>query len=129
MEVNSMTIDYQARLNALLENLNQKEVDLAIVTSPANVFYFTGFNSDPHERFMALIVDNRNKEFTLFVPALDKEIAATESFVKNIIPISDEESPFSKLKSKLGTDVKSIGLEMNVVSMLRHNQLQATFPG
>ncbi|MFA1820978.1 M24 family metallopeptidase [Virgibacillus oceani] len=124
-----MTIDYQVRLNALLENLNQKELDLAIVTSPANVFYFTGFHSDPHERFMALIVDNWNKEFTLFVPALDKEIAATESFVKNIIPISDEESPFSKLKSELGKVVKrNIGLEMNVVSMLRHNQLQATFP-
>lgn len=124
----SMTIDYQSRLNVLLESLDQSKLDLAIVTSPASVFYFTGFNSDPHERFMALIADNRNKEFTLFVPALDKEIAAADSSVKKVIPISDEESPFSKLETAFGTDIKRIGLEMNIVSMLRHNQLQATFP-
>lgn len=123
-----MTIDYQTRLQTLLEHLNEKKIDIAMITSPANVFYYTGFNSDPHERFMALIIDSRNKKFTLFVPTLDKEIADAESFVKNIIPISDEESPFAKLKSKLRSNVNCIGLEMNVVSMFRHNQLQAIFP-
>lgn len=122
-----MTIDYQTRLQTLLEHLNEKKIDIALITSPANVFYFTGFNSDPHERFMALIIDCRNKKFTLFVPALDKEIADAESFVKNIIPISDEESSFAKLKSELSSNVKCIGLEMKVVSMFQHNQLQAAF--
>ncbi|PAV30468.1 peptidase M24 family protein [Virgibacillus profundi] len=123
-----MTIDYQTRLQTLLKSLNENNIDVGMITSPANVFYFTGFNSDPHERFMALIFDNLNKEFTLFVPALDKEIADTDSFVKNIIPISDEENPFAKLKRALGPNVKRIGLEMNVVSMFRHNQLQSYFP-
>src|SRR5699024_3195035 len=47
--------------------------------------------------------------------------------VKDIVPISDEEDPFSVLAERLGSDVKSIGLEMGVVSMLRHQQMQKAF--
>ncbi|WP_188454753.1 M24 family metallopeptidase [Virgibacillus oceani] len=123
-----MNIDYQARLTTLQNNLIENNIDIAMITSQANVFYYTGFNSDPHERFMALIVDNRNQEHTLFVPALDKEIADNASFVKNIIPISDEENPYVKLKDKLGETISHFGLEMKSVSMFQHNQLQAVFP-
>ncbi|MFD1037511.1 M24 family metallopeptidase [Virgibacillus byunsanensis] len=123
-----MTIDYYERISVLLDTLTERNIDVAMITAPANVFYYTGFNSDPHERFMALILDGRNKELTLFVPALDKEIAENESFVKNIVPISDEEDPFVKLKSKYGPSLQHIGLEKKEVSMFRHNQLQLAFP-
>lgn len=123
-----MTIDYQTRLKTLQNYLIEKNIDVAMVTSPANVFYYTGFNSDPHERFMALIVDNRSQETTLFVPALDEEIAASESFIKTIIPISDEENPFSKLKGELGENISNFGLEMKAISMFQHNHLVSVFP-
>lgn len=123
-----MTIDYQTRLEVLQDSLNENNIDIAMITSPANVFYYTGFNSDPHERFMALIVDNRNKEFCLFIPALDKEIAENDSHVENIIPISDEESPFTKLQNKLGGNVIHFGLEMKSVSMFQHKHLSSIFP-
>ncbi|TCP30851.1 Xaa-Pro dipeptidase [Scopulibacillus darangshiensis] len=123
-----MTIDYQSRLTALQIDLSNQHIDIAMITSPANVFYYTGFNSDPHERFMALVLDNRKQEFVLFVPALDKEIAESESFVKNIIPISDEEDPFAKLEDELGKNVERFGLEMKAVSMYRHNHLKTAFP-
>src|SRR5690625_7205568 len=96
-----MTINYNERLSTLIETLHQQKINVAMITTPANVFYYTGFNSDPHERFMALIIDNRSNENILFVPALDKEIAEDASYVKNIIPISDEEDPFAILKEKL----------------------------
>jgi Xaa-Pro dipeptidase len=123
-----MSIDYQSRLKVLQESLNETNIEVAMITSPANIFYYTGFNSDPHERFMALVVDNRNKEFNLFVPALDKEIAENDSYIENIIPISDEESPFTKLQDKLGKKVMHFGLEMKTVSMYQHNQLSNVFP-
>ncbi|UOQ92883.1 Xaa-Pro peptidase family protein [Halobacillus shinanisalinarum] len=123
-----MSINYQDRLITLQNGLEKQNVDVAMITSPANVFYYTGFNSDPHERFMGLVVDNRKQEFTLFVPALDKEIAASESFVKKVVPISDEEHPFEKLKDELGENITHFGLEMKAVSMYQHNRLSTNFP-
>ncbi|WP_106497805.1 M24 family metallopeptidase [Lentibacillus sp. Marseille-P4043] len=123
-----MNIDFKSRLKTLQNNLIKSNIDVAMITSPANVFYYTGFNSDPHERFMALILDCRNQEFTLFVPALDKEIADSESIVKNIIPISDEENPYDKLKDELGDKINHFGLEMKFVSMIQHQHLITAFP-
>ncbi|WP_099159233.1 M24 family metallopeptidase [Virgibacillus ndiopensis] len=123
-----MTINYETRLNTLKDCLNENNIDVAMITSPANVFYYTGFNSDPHERFMALILDSRNNACTLFVPALDKEIADDESSVQTIVPISDEEDPFAILKNELGENIKHFGLEMKTVSMFQHKHLSAAFP-
>ncbi|WP_047986400.1 M24 family metallopeptidase [Ornithinibacillus californiensis] len=123
-----MSINYQNRITTLKNNLNEKGFDVAMITSPANVFYYTGFHSDPHERFMALVIDNRIDDFLLFVPALDKEIAEDESFVKNIISISDEQDPFAILQAKLGENITRFGLEWKVVSMFQHNLLSSIFP-
>ncbi|MGY0692180.1 M24 family metallopeptidase [Virgibacillus sp. FSP13] len=123
-----MNINFKSRLKTLQNNLSENNIDVAMITSPANVFYYTGFNSDPHERFMALILDCRNQEFTLFVPALDREIADSESIVKNIIPISDEEDPYSKLKDELGDRINHFGLEIKFVSMFQHQNLITAFP-
>src|SRR5699024_5570840 len=120
-------MNYKERLEAFQGYLKEKQIDIGLITDPANVFYLTGFNSDPHERFMGLVVDVRKNEHILFVPALDQEIAANDSIVKDIVPISDEEDPFSVLAERLGSDVESIGLEMGVVSMLRHQQMQKAF--
>ncbi|GAB4074012.1 Xaa-Pro dipeptidase [Barrientosiimonas marina] len=123
-----MAINYEKRLITLQNSLQEQKIDVAIITDPANVFYYTGFNSDPHERFMALVLDGRQQTSRLFVPALDKEIADNESIIKTIIPISDEEDPFDKLQAELGTNIQQIGVEMNVVSMFRHRRLQDVFP-
>jgi len=123
-----MNNEYQNRLTALQNYLIEKNIEVAMITTPANIFYYTGFNCEPHERFMALIVDNRTKEFHLFVPALDEEIAANDSCISSIISISDEEDPFSKLKNKLGTNITRYGIEMKSVSVFQYNDLQSSFP-
>jgi len=123
-----MTINHQERLSVLQESLHEQNIDIAMITTPANVFYYTGFNSDPHERFMALVIDNRSNEYTLFVPALDKDMAESASHVKNIVPISDEEDPFEILKKELKGGIIYFGLEMKTVSMFQHEQLTSAFP-
>lgn len=123
-----MNIDYQARLTKLVNYLQNENVDVAMITTLANVFYYTGYDSDPYERFMALIVDSRSGNSTLFVPSLDEEIANHKSYVKNIVPISDVDNPYKKLKEVLDYDVRSINLEVKAVSMYQHKQLQSIFP-
>ncbi|WP_284141631.1 Xaa-Pro peptidase family protein [Virgibacillus sp. LDC-1] len=123
-----MTIDFTNRLNTLQTHLKSQNIEVAMITTPANVFYYTGFQSDPHERFMALIIDNRKDEMMLFVPALDKDMAADASIVKNIVAISDEQDPYHILKENLNGQITRFGLEMKVVTMYQHNQLSKAFP-
>lgn len=123
-----MTLDYKGRLQTLQKRLIDERISVGMITSPANVFYYTGFNSDPHERFMALILDNRNQTYTLFVPSLDQEIASQESFITDIVPISDEENPFVKLQDHLGKDIADFGVETKSVSMFQHQEMLTAFP-
>ncbi|WP_077328712.1 M24 family metallopeptidase [Virgibacillus siamensis] len=123
-----MSMDYQNRLNQLRKGFKDNHFSLALISNPSNVFYYTGFNSDPHERFMALAWNGKTDEFTLFVPALDLEIANDASIVKTIIPVADDEDPFQVLQGEMGDGITAIGLEMKEVSMYRHQQLQTVFP-
>src|SRR5690625_5216599 len=84
--------EYEQRINKLKENLVKDDIDLAIITDPANVFYFTGFNSEPHERFMAFVFEPKYDKYTLFVPALDKDAASQDSIINEVISISDRKS-------------------------------------
>lgn len=124
-----MTANYQNRLNQLQEYFERKNISLALISNPSNVFYYTGFSTDPHERFMALVWNSKVREFILFVPALDNEIARNESFIKKIVPISDEEDPFLIVQREIGNNLNKIGLEMKKFSMYRHQQLSMLFPG
>lgn len=121
-----MSIDYNLRVETLTESLKDRQMDLMVITDPVNIFYFTGFYADPHERYMSLVLDTEKKESYLFVPALDKD-AAEAATVDNIIPISDEEIPFEILSLNLPKDIKSVGIEMNVMTVAHQNGLNTIF--
>lgn len=113
----------------LLKNfLLEQQIFSVMITDPANVFYYTGFKSEPHERFMSLIIDTLSNETYLFVPALDQEAAAQASDIKKIIPISDEQLPFEIVKNTIGNISKSVGIEAKALSYYRFNSLIHSFP-
>src|SRR5699024_2333402 len=91
-----MSIDYKNRLKHLRHYFKENGLTIGMVMDPANVFYYTGFDSDPHERFMALVWDVEEDGFRLFVPALDKDIAAEDSVIICSITISADIDSFSK---------------------------------
>jgi len=119
-----MSTEYNNRLNNLKSYLINNNIDIGMIMSPANVFYYTGFNSDPHERFMALVIDVQSDETHLFVPALDVEIAQQQKVVKNITPISDEQNPYDVFKNTLkAKSAAKFGLEMKNVNVFTYNHL------
>jgi Xaa-Pro dipeptidase len=122
-----MREQYQSRINQLIKYLESQQVDIAIIKDPKNVFYYTGFNSNPHERFMAFVIDLNKQNQYLFVPSLDLEIAEKASFVKTIVTISDELNPYKILKDTIGEGVKAIGLETKVISLFHQEQLNRYF--
>ncbi|AOV08577.1 M24 family metallopeptidase [Sporosarcina ureilytica] len=122
-----MSTIYEQRRNALTQYLVEQKIEVAMITDPANVFYYSGFNSDPHERFMSLMIDTRAEKTILFVPALDQSAAEAVTDVANIISISDEQIPFEVVSNALSNDAKLFGVEKKSLSLFRYDSLLAYF--
>ena len=107
---------------------NEQSVDVALIMSPLHIYYYTGFLSNPHERFFALAVDMKTEKTILFVPALDVEAARRVVDVVELIPINDSENPYTILKNNLRNDINSFALEKSYLSLIQYEQLKETFP-
>ncbi|UFT98819.1 Xaa-Pro peptidase family protein [Radiobacillus kanasensis] len=119
---------FHSRLAKLRNHMNNEEIDLLIITSPVNIFYFTGFYSNPHERIMALVIDAERKDEYLFVPLLDFDTAKNASFIQNIVTISDSEDPYQVFASTVSKDASMIGVEKRELSLFQYEQLVSKFP-
>ncbi|WP_017549816.1 M24 family metallopeptidase [Salinicoccus carnicancri] len=124
-----MSINYSERIKALTNHPSLENIEVIVITDPSNIYYMTGFYADPHERYMSLFIDTENEETYLFLPALDKEIAADIAKVDNIIPVSDEQNPFTIIREALKGMPDIIGIEMNTVTVSHHNGLKDIFLG
>lgn len=123
-----MPIDYSQRKRALMERLKPEKLDIALITDPTNIFYYTGFYADPHERYMSLVIDAGNGQSALFLPALDEELAKEAAEVDDIHPISDEMDPFDIIKGVMEGDLSKIGIEMDVMTVGHQNGLKSIYP-
>ena len=109
---------FQERIANLRAFVQQQQLDAALITTPKHVYYLTGFYSDPHERFMGLVIPAEG-EPTLIVPALDREAAAAVSHVKQIDTHTDVQDPYEVLKRALPAEVKQFGLEKGHMTVAR----------
>ncbi|MDH6374248.1 Xaa-Pro dipeptidase [Paenibacillus sp. PastF-3] len=115
-------------LTSLEQQMAGEGLDALLVTDPKHVYYLTGFASDPHERFLGVLLI-RGEEAMLILPALDAEAAQAASSVTKIITHSDTDNPYNLLKdcfgsSKLGT----LGIEKEHFSVARFEHLTAAVP-
>lgn len=121
-----MNQEYETRRQSFIHYLKEADIGAAMVTDPANIFYLTGFNTDPHERFLALYVDRPSEEIYFFVPALDKEIAEEMTSIEHIIPIADIDDPSMVVKQTIQAIPSKIGMEKKSVSILMLEHLRQT---
>ncbi|WP_199615965.1 M24 family metallopeptidase [Paenibacillus alkalitolerans] len=118
-------MNQQNRLGRLKERLSNMGIEGALVTSPLNVYYFTGFYCDPMERFLALWVDIKKDADILFVPGLDAEAARASSGVSGIVPVGDTEDPYEVLASRTGRSIKTLGIEKKHISQHAYERIAA----
>ncbi|WP_310550875.1 M24 family metallopeptidase [Paenibacillus glufosinatiresistens] len=103
-------------------------LDALLVTDPKHVYYLTGFASNPHERFLGLLLI-RGEKPALIVPALDAEAAHAASSVGNIVTHADTDDPYALLAARLGTFRGRLGIEKEQLTLARYERLQAAAPG
>ncbi|MBB6735626.1 M24 family metallopeptidase [Cohnella zeiphila] len=119
---------YAERRNRLLGRMAERGIDAALIVSPTSIYYLTGFLSDPHERFLALLLDARKNAEALFVPLLDAESARRNGTVADIVPLSDTEDPYARLSGALSASAAAVGVEKNVLTLDRAERIARLVP-
>lgn len=111
-------------IQKLMQLAREQSLDLIYVDDPSLVGYFTGFESDPHERLLALFILH-DKSF-LFTPSLDESDARNASIVEDVISYKDEEDPWEIINKKLETynqPLKQIGIIENSLTVDRYKKM------
>ncbi|MGE7600889.1 M24 family metallopeptidase [Peribacillus sp. NPDC097675] len=109
--------------------LQTNELDAAILTSTENVFYCSGFFSDPHERLLALAIFNHAEPF-LVCPQMEVPDAKQAGWDGEIIGYTDIEDPWEKIKKAVnqrGVTLKKIAIEKEHMNVERYENIQQHF--
>ncbi|BDR58784.1 M24 family metallopeptidase [Xylocopilactobacillus apicola] len=117
-------------LEQLIKFLEENELDLAYLSDPTNIFYYTGFLADPHERTLAFFVDRSGRNF-LFTPALEVSSAHDAGFSGEVYGYLDEEDPYTKISehlARLDDKFNRVGIEKSQLTVSRFEQLKRILP-
>ncbi|MED0674826.1 Xaa-Pro peptidase family protein [Aneurinibacillus thermoaerophilus] len=123
---------YGTRIDRLRKELEGRGADAALLTSPLSVAYLTGFVCDPHERFMALLL--QEDKAVLFVPLLELEkaenaLSATGAIEGEIIGVRDTDEPFALVKQNMKGAVRRMAVEKEYMRLSQAERLMAVSPG
>ncbi|MGX5790741.1 M24 family metallopeptidase [Staphylococcus equorum] len=83
------------KLEQITAELKSQQAGATWITTPLNIFYFTGYLSDPHERLLALLI-KENGEQVLFCPQLEVDEVKASPFEGEVIGYLDTENALDK---------------------------------
>ena len=113
-----------SRLHQLYAHLDHENIDAMLITSPKHVYYLTGFATDPHERFLGLLLA-RGEQPALIVPALDYEAAAATTGMTSIHTHADTDNAYDVLHKHIPSSIRSLGVEKDHLSVTTFEALTA----
>ena len=76
--------------------MHQEKIDFTYISDPGHIAYFSGYESEPHERVS--FVYRRGRPIILFTPALEVEDAEKSSWTYPVYGYLDSENPWEKLR-------------------------------
>lgn len=119
-----------SKISQLQEALIQKGLDAAYISDPMTIGYLTGFNEDPIERVMALLVFPDSEPF-LFTPALEVEAAKATGWDHPVYGYLDHEDAYAMIADHVKAIVAhpiKWGIEQSHLTVFRLLALQKQFP-
>lgn len=111
-----------SKINDIVNYLQKENVDAAWITTPLNIYYFTGYRSEPHERLFALLIQS-NGETVLFCPKMEVEEVKQSPYEGKIIGYLDTENPFDLYQQSF----KQILIESEHLTVKRQRELTNAF--
>ncbi|AEJ30110.1 MULTISPECIES: Xaa-Pro peptidase family protein [Leuconostoc] len=109
--------------------INAQKLSGAILTNFHSISYLTGFESDPIERVLALVILSDHEPF-LFGPALEVHSMTASGWPFPAFGYEDQENPWQKLAQhiKNATYGQSFAIEADHLTLSRFQQLQEAYP-
>lgn len=121
----------QEKVAELRKWMVSNNVDLTYVSDPSHIAYFSGFDSNPMERILALFIP-LDKDPFLFAPGLEVEDAKASSWEYDVIGYLDSEDPWAiiiaEINKRYGTP-KKLAVEKGQLVLDRYQRLADAFTG
>ena len=119
------------KINELRQWMAQHQVESAYISDPGHIPYFSGYESDPHERVLALFIPLEQDPF-LFTPALEVEDAQNSSWAYDVRGYLDSENPWEiigkELRARYGQP-GNVGIEKNALTVDRFDAISDILTG
>lgn len=114
------------RLSNLQGYIRKNGWDGGLITSRNNIYYLSGFDYEPHERFTGLFVLAEHDP-VLVLPEMEVEMLLKTGWSYDYLSYSDSEDVWAKMKRLLGNKIGgSMGIEENYISFRYIKMIQAS---
>jgi Xaa-Pro dipeptidase len=118
------------RLEKLQTWMKENDIEVSFLTSSENVFYLSGYYTNPHERLLALVVFQEQEPF-LVCPAMEVHDARRSGWEHEIIGFSDIENPWEMVLNAINKRINAVAkvaIEKEHMNVERYEHLSRLFP-
>jgi Xaa-Pro dipeptidase len=118
------------RLSKFQAWMKENDIQVSFITSSENVFYLSGFYSDPHERLLALGIFQDDEPF-LVCPGMEKHGAKNSGWESEIIGYSDIDRPWEMIQkaiNKRSKNISKVAIEKEHMNVERYEAISNLFP-
>ena len=119
-----------SKLQQLQTYLKENQYDAAFITTPDNVFYFSNFKSNPHERLLGVMVFQEAEPF-LVCPKMEAPDAVNSGWSQEIIGHLDTDNPWNLIAQAIqarGITMSTVAIEKSHLTVERLESLQEIYP-
>jgi Xaa-Pro dipeptidase len=119
-----------SKIQQIQQFLKEKNIDAAFVTTPDNVFYFSGFDSDPHERLLGVMIFQDAEPF-IICPKMEVPDALAAGWSFEAVGHTDTDNAWHIVRDAIaarGVTISSMAIEKAHLTVERLEALTELYP-
>lgn len=119
------------KINEIKSYLQENDVDAAFITTPDNVFYVSGFRSEPHERLLGVMIFKDAEPFVI-CPLMEVPDLKASGWTFEAIGHQDTEDAWEVLAAaaeKREVPLQTIAIEKSHLTVERLERMEQLFDG
>lgn len=119
-----------SKINQISTYLKEHNIDAAFITTPDNVFYVSGFRSNPHERLLGVLVF-QDTEPLMILPQMEVPDAKNAGWNFDVVGHQDTDQPWQLLKQAIENKKitpSQIAIEKSHMTVERLEAIQELYP-
>ena len=119
-----------SKIQQIQTYLQNENIDAAFVTTPDNVFYFSGFDSNPHERLLGVMIFKEAEPF-IICPKMEVPDALAAGWSYEAVGHTDTDNAWdivAKAIADRGVEITSMAIEKAHLTVERLEALVNIYP-